>query len=149
MVSVISSEASPVISSEAEKSSATPDADAIKAGWAGMVDALTAKYPKMVRLKNTLTAKEVVVSDEEDVKVVSFEVVNDAQKSWLEDRLLREMENILRSALSYSKINISIQVTPEEKTEKVLYMPEEKAKDLIEKNGEVRNLVKDLSLDVK
>ena len=147
--SVISSEASPVISSEAEKSSAAPDADAIKAGWAGMVDALTAKYPKMVRLKNTLTAKEVVVSDEEDVKVVSFEVVNDAQKSWLEDRLLREMENILRSALSYSKINISIQVTPEEKTEKVLYMPEEKAKDLIEKNGEVRNLVKDLSLDVK
>jgi len=128
---------------------AAPGADAIKAGWAGMVDVLTAKYPKLVRLKNALTAKEVVVSDEEDLKVVSFEVVNDAQKSWLEERLLREMENILRSALSYSKINISIQVTPEEKTEKVLYMPEEKAKDLIEKNGEVRNLVKDLSLDVK
>ncbi|MBR6055001.1 MAG: DNA polymerase III subunit gamma/tau [Bacteroidales bacterium] len=147
--SVISSEASPVISSEAEKSSAAPDADAIKAGWAGMVDALTAKYPKMVRLKNTLTAKEVVVSDEEDVKVVSFEVVNEAQKSWLEERLLREMETILRSSLSYPRINISINVTPEEKTEKVLYMPEEKAKDLIEKNSEVRELVKELSLDVK
>ena len=126
-----------------------PGAEAIKAGWVGMVEVLTAKYPKLVRLKNALTAKEVVVSDEEDVKVVSFEVVNDAQKSWLEERLLREMETILRTSLSYSKINISIQVTPEEKTEKVLYMPEEKAKDLIEKNGEVRELVTQLSLDVK
>ena len=128
---------------------AAPGVDAIKAGWAGMVEVLTSRYPKMVRLKNTLTAKEVVISDEEDVKVVSFEVVNETQKSWLEDRLLREMETILRTSLSYPKINISIQVTPEEKTEKVLYMPEEKAKDLIAKNGEVRELVTQLSLDVK
>ena len=126
-----------------------PSDEAIKAGWSGMVDALTAKYPKMVRLKNTLTAKDVVISEDEDLRVVSFEVVNDAQKAWLEERLLREMETLLRTSLSYPKINISITVTPEEKTEKVLYMPEEKAKDLIEKNGEVRELVSQLSLDVK
>ena len=137
------------VEAEAPGEAAAPGAEAIKAGWAGMVEVLTTKYPKLVRLKNALTAKEVVVSDEEDVKVVSFEVVNDAQKSWLEDRLLREMETILRTSLSYPRINISIQVTPEEKTEKVLYMPEEKAKDLIEKNGEVRELVTQLSLDVK
>ena len=137
------------VEEEAPAEAAAPDVDAIKAGWAGMVDVLTTKYPKMVRLKNTLTAKDVVISDENDLKVVSFEVVNEAQKSWLEDRLLREMETLLRTSLSYPKINISIQVTPEEKTEKVLYMPEEKAKDLIAKNGEVRELVTQLSLDVK
>ncbi len=137
------------VEEEAPAAAEAPSDEAIKAGWSGMVDALTAKYPKMVRLKNTLTAKDVVISQEEDLRVVSFEVVNDAQKAWLEERLLREMETLLRTSLSYPKINISITVTPEEKTEKVLYMPEEKAKDLIEKNGEVRELVSQLSLDVK
>ena len=126
-----------------------PSDEAVKAGWDKLVDILTAKYSKMTRLKNTLTASEIVVSESEGVKTVSFEVVNEAQKSWLEERLLREMESIIRETLSWSKININISVTPEEKTEKVLYMPEEKAKDLIEKNSEVREFVSQLGLDVK
>ena len=134
---------------EAVAEAGVPSDEVIKAGWVRLVDALTAKYSSMVRLKNTLTASEVVISESEGVKTVSFEVVNDAQKSWLEDRLLKEMESMLRKDLSYSKINISISVTPEEKTEKVLYMPEEKAKDLIEKNSEVREFVSQLGLDVK
>ena len=134
---------------EAVAEAGVPSDEVIKAGWGRLVDALTAKYSSMVRLKNTLTASEVVISESEGVKTVSFEVVNDAQKSWLEDRLLKEMESMLRKDLSYSKINISISVTPEEKTEKVLYMPEEKAKDLIEKNSEVREFVSQLGLDVK
>ena len=126
-----------------------PSDEALKDGWAGMIDTLTAKYPQMVRLKNTLTASEIVVGDSEGARTITFEVVNDAQKSWLEERLLKEMESIIRESLSYSKINIYISVTPEEKREKVPYMPEEKAKDLIEKNSEVREFVSQLGLDVK
>ena len=134
---------------EAVVEAEAPTDEAIKAGWMRLVDVLTEKYPKMVRLKNTLTASEIVIAESDGVKTVSFEVVNEAQKSWLEDRLLKEMESILRKDLSWSKINIFISVTPEEKTEKVLYMPEEKAKDLIEKNSEVREFVSQLGLDVK
>ena len=134
---------------EAVVEAEAPTDEAIKAGWMKLVDVLTEKYPKMVRLKNTLTASEIVIAESDGVKTVSFEVVNEAQKSWLEDRLLKEMESILRKDLSWSKINIFISVTPEEKTEKVLYMPEEKAKDLIEKNSEVREFVSQLGLDVK
>ena len=126
-----------------------PSDEAIKDGWAKLIDTLTAKYPKMIRLRNTLTASDIVIGESEGARTITFEVVNEAQKSWLEERLLKEMESIIRESLSYSKINIFISVTPEEKTEKVLYMPEEKAKDLIEKNSEVREFVSQLGLDVK
>ena len=126
-----------------------PDDDTVKAVWAKMTDIITEKYPKMVRLRNTLSASEITVGEAEGVKTVAFEEVNEAQKAWLEERLLREMESILRDTLSFSKINISITVTPDEKKEKVLYMPEEKAKDLMERNPDVRAFVADLGLDTK
>ena len=37
----------------------------------------------------------------------------------------------------------------EEKVEKKIYMPEDKAKAMMAGNEEIRNLVKDLDLDVK
>ena len=63
--------------------------------------------------------------------------------------MLRELENKLRELVGCPKVNILISVTPVEEGEKVPYMPEEKARDLMEKNPEVRALVADLGLDTK
>ena len=55
----------------------------------------------------------------------------------------------LRELVTCTKVNVLVSVTPIEETEKVPYMPEEKAKDLMEKNPEVRAFVADLGLDTK
>ena len=63
--------------------------------------------------------------------------------------MLRELEKKLRELLSCSKVNVVVSVTPMEESEKKPYMPEEKAKDLMEKNPEVRAFVADMGLDTK
>ena len=90
------------------------------------------------------------IHEEEGVKTVHFYVLNESQKQWVEEKLLRELENKIRQLLSCPRINIVVKVTPvEESGEKVPYMPEEKAKDLMEKNPDVRAFVADLGLDTK
>ena len=83
------------------------------------------------------------------IKVVEFFVTNDAQKQWVEEKMLRELETKLRELVSCTKVNVLVSVTPMEETEKVPYMPEEKAKDLMEKNPDVRAFVADMGLDTK
>ena len=84
------------------------------------------------------------------MKVVEFAVLNEAQKQWVEEKMLRELETKLRELLSCRKVNIVVTVPAEpENTEKVPYMPEEKAKDLMEKNPAVRDFVAELGLDTK
>ena len=84
------------------------------------------------------------------MKKVYFSVVNDSQKAWIEEKLLRDLEKKFRDMLACPKVNILVEVTPDtEVKEKVPYMPVEKAKDLMEKNPNVRELVTALSLDTK
>ena len=96
-----------------------------------------------------LQSANINLSEENGVKQVEFFVTNDAQKQWVEEKMLRELENKLRELVTCTKVNVLVSVTPIEETEKVPYMPEEKAKDLMEKNPEVRAFVADLGLDTK
>jgi hypothetical protein len=68
----------------------------------------------------------------------------------VEEKMLRELEGKIRTLSACPKVNIVISVTPvDESAEKVPYMPEEKAKDLMDKNPEVRAFVADMGLDTK
>ena len=96
-----------------------------------------------------LSSGNINLSKENDVKLVEFFVVNEAQKQWVEDKMLRELEGKLRELTGCTRVNVIVSVTPMEEAEKVPYMPEEKAKDLMEKNPEVRAIVADLGLDTK
>ena len=87
---------------------------------------------------------------ENGVKSVFFTVSNAAQKKWIEDKILRDMENAFREILKSRKVNLHVDDVPEEEPgEKKPYMPEEKAKDLMDKHPEVRAFVADLGLDTK
>ena len=44
---------------------------------------------------------------------------------------------------------LRVDVTPAEEVKPIAYMPEDKAKELMAENDEVKNLVKDLGLDIK
>jgi DNA polymerase-3 subunit gamma/tau len=122
-----------------------PEDDAVRQQW----KELSKIYADKPRLASTIANGKIEVREEGGVKIVDFVVKNDAQKQWIEDKLLRDLEGNLRKLLGTPKVNIEVAVVPEEETEKVPYMPEEKAKDLMDKNPDVRAFVLDLSLDTK
>lgn len=110
---------------------------------------LPSAYKDKPRLESALSKSTLKISEEEGRKLVEFTVTNEAQKRWIEEKVLRELERRYCDLVGSTAIRLAPSVLPDEQKEDVKYMPVEKAEDLMGKNEEVRNLVKDLSLDVK
>ena len=122
-----------------------PSDDALKARW----PELAALYRAKPRLYTMLTNSKLEFETVEGKKVVRFQVVNDAQKEWVKSKLLHELEGHFRRIAGSDALMLSVTVAPIAEGEKVVYMPSDKAKVLMENNEEVKNLVKDFSLDIK
>lgn len=128
-----------------EQVAALPDEDRVRSCWKD----LAGRYGAKPRLASMLLSGKLDVREEDGVKVLEFFVTNESQKQWIEEKMLRELEGSIRDLTACPKVNILVSVTPVEEMEKVPYMPEEKAKDLMEKNPEVRAFVADMGLDTK
>jgi DNA polymerase-3 subunit gamma/tau len=129
----------------APQSQALPEDEVVRLQW----KELAKQYSAKPRLASMLSSGNINLGEENGVKQVEFFVTNEAQKLWVEEKMLRELETKLRELVSCTKVNVLVSVTPMEETEKVPYMPEEKAKDLMEKNPDVRAFVADMGLDTK
>ncbi|MCR5841804.1 MAG: DNA polymerase III subunit gamma/tau [Bacteroidales bacterium] len=116
---------------------------------AGKWKDLAAMYASQPRLANALANAQLSFREEAGRKVVSFTVTNEAQKKWIEERILRDLEGKFAGLSGCGRIRLEPAVLPEEEQAPRIYMPTEKAEDLISKNEEVRNLVVDLGLDIK
>ena len=139
-------EEKPEEAAPAAAETALPDDAAVKAGWKDLI----AKFEGRPRLANALAKAELRMEEEAGVKSVFFSVSNAAQKQWIEEKLLRDLETTFREILKCRKVNLHVDDIPEEEPgEKKPYMPEEKAKDLMDKHPEVRAFVADLGLDTK
>ena len=139
-------EEKPAEEAPAAAETALPDDDAIRARWKDLVP----RYESQPRLASALAKAQLRITEENGVKSVFFTVSNAAQKKWIEDKILRDMENAFREILNCRKVNLHVDDIPEEEPgEKKPYMPEEKAKDLMDKHPEVRAFVADLGLDTK
>lgn len=110
---------------------------------------LPEQYKSRPRLYSTLATTKLNVKEMDGYKLLEFYVMNLAQKTWVEQELLRELEDKLQKSLGTKRVRLAVEVIPEEKVEKKIYMPEDKAKAMMAGNEEIRNLVKDLDLDVK
>ena len=110
---------------------------------------LPEQYRSRPRLYSTLATTKLNVKEMDGYKLLEFYVMNLAQKTWVEQELLRELEEKLQKSLGTKRVRLAVEVIPEEKVEKKIYMPEDKAKAMMAGNEEIRNLVKDLDLDVK
>ncbi len=131
---------------EAATDARLPEDEAVRAKW----KELAGNYADKPRLASMLLNGKIEVREDDGVKLVEFLVLNQAQKQWVEEKMLRELETKLRELLLCRKVNIVVTVPVEpENTEKTPYMPEEKAKDLMEKNPAVRDFIADLGLDTK
>ena len=122
-----------------------PDDDTLRLKW----KELAGQYSAKPRLASMLSSGNINITEDNGVKLVEFFVTNDAQKQWVEEKMLRELEGKLRDLTACPKVNVLVSVIPMEEVERKPYMPEEKAKDLMERNPEVRSLVADMGLDTK
>ena len=139
-----------VMPAAAEAKAAAPEQalpeDSVLAGkWKD----LAALYASQPRLANALSNANLSFREEDGRKIVSFTVTNEAQKKWIEDRILRDLEGKFARLTDCGRIRLEPTVLPEEEQGKKIYLPSEKAEDLMSKNEEVRNLVVDLGLDIK
>ena len=122
-----------------------PSDELVREKWA----ALAGEYGSKPRLASMMTSGTITIEERDGVKMLGFSVLNESQKQWMEEKMLRELETRLRALAACPRINIEVSVIPQEEIESKPYMPEEKAKDLIEKNPDVRAFVADLGLDTK
>ena len=123
-----------------------PEDDQIRAKW----PLLAGKYSDKPRLSSMLQSSSLTIESEGDVKVVTFRVVNQSQKEWVESKLLHELESNLRVLLGSSKVSLRVAVVPDDPSApREAYMPSERAKELMDNNPEVMGLVKDFGLDIK
>ncbi|MBQ9193972.1 MAG: DNA polymerase III subunit gamma/tau [Bacteroidales bacterium] len=139
-------EEQPVEEAPAAAEVALPDTAAVQAAWKALVD----KFAARPRLANALSSAKLREEEGEGVKSVYFSVSNAAQKQWIEEKMLRDLEKNFREILSCHKVNLHVDEIPEEDTgERAPYMPEEKAKALMDTHPEVREFVAALGLDTK
>ena len=122
-----------------------PSEDEIRAAWPKLAQI----YASKPRLFNMLSNSALEFEESEGKRTVRFEVVNDAQKEWVETKLLHELEGNIRKIAGNEAILLEVKVTPAEQKKNEAYMPSDKAKVLMAKNEEVKKLVKDFSLDIK
>ncbi|MBQ6880057.1 MAG: DNA polymerase III subunit gamma/tau [Bacteroidales bacterium] len=123
-----------------------PEDEILKTRW----PELAKLYSDKPRLASMLTSTSLQIVPGEDSKTVIFKVVNDAQKDWVESKLLHELEGNFRRITGSSKVFLRVTVMPDDAPEqKKIYMPSDQAKDLMARNEEVKSLVKDLDLDIK
>ncbi len=138
-------EVMPAAEVQAEGEKPLPGDEKMAAKWTELV----AMYGSQPRLANALANASLSFGEEAGRKVVFFTVTNEAQKKWIEERVLRDLESRFAKIVDCGKIRLEPTVVPEEEQGKRIYMPSEKAEDLMSKNEEVRNLVVDLALDIK
>ena len=123
-----------------------PSEEEIRAKW----PELAKQYSDKPRLASMLSSTTLVVSGNDDSKMVVFRVVNEAQKDWVESKLLHDLEGNFRKLVGSMKIYLRVEVLPDDAPqEKKIYMPGEQAEALMAQNDEVKNLVKDFELDIK
>ena len=130
------------ISSEAP----APSEETIRMKW----PELAKDYPAMPRVAAMLSNTELTITGDDKARTVEFKVNNVAQKTWVESKLLHELEGKLRHLTGSMNLYLRVELKPDNSTqEPLVYMPGEQAGVLMKENKEVKDLVKDFGLDIK
>ncbi len=121
-----------------------PPDETIKDKWKDLV----AKYSAQPRLHSALENARLSISPEESgEKVLTFEVSNSSQCSWIKEHRLRQLETAYQEIIGSSKVRLDVHAA-DVVTQDRPYTDEEKIHEMMKANPEVRNLVTDLHLDL-
>ncbi len=138
-------EAAPEVAAAAVEDTPLPEDELLIEKW----PELAKQYEDKPRLASMLTTTTLTIEPSDSAKTVIFRVVNEAQKEWVESKLLHDLEGSYRKIVGSMKVYLRVSVTQDTVEHKKIYMPSEKAKELMSENDEVKNLVKDFGLDIK
>ena len=122
---------------------------------AGKWKELAALQTKQPRLMFALSNAAIEIREENGGKNICFQVTNVAQKKWIEERALRDLEGTIQKLSGCNKVILTPVVAATEEQEKKQELVEtlqrqlEQAVDLMEKNPEVKEFVAALGLDIK
>ena len=134
------------VAEEVARADEAPSDERIREVWATLPEV----YKSRPRLASMLSGVQMNIETEDgDVKVLCFDVASVAQQDWIEKNLRSDIEGTLARTLNYGRVKIRVGLLPQEEQPKKAYLPEEKARELIGTNPELRKLVDELSLDVK
>ena len=99
------------------------------------------------RLSTAISQTEPVIADQNKIL---FPVKNELQKNWIEKNCKMRLVEFLKSNLNNNEIELEIEVTPDDDpADNKMYMPQEKAKFITDTYPEVKELQKDLKLELK
>lgn len=138
-------EAAPEVAAAAVEDTPLPEDELLIEKW----PELAKQYEDKPRLASMLTTTTLTIEPSDSAKTVIFRVVNEAQKEWVESKLLHDLEGSYRKIVGSMNVYLRVSVTQDTAEHKKIYMPSEKAKELMSENDEVKNLVKDFGLDIK
>jgi DNA polymerase-3 subunit gamma/tau len=136
------SEAAPASQSVSSPADEPVTQEALNSAWAEMAAAET--KPRLA-----VTLKEASPELKEDGSTVVFTVASLAQKVWIEKKKLYDMEGFLQKALHNKSVRLELSVAEQPKDENAVpYMPSEKAKYMVDNNPDLKQLQKDLDLEI-
>jgi chromosomal replication initiation ATPase DnaA len=124
---------------------AAPSEEFLRTRWPELAKEYESR-PRMASMLSTTTLK---IQGDDTRRVVTFMVDNEAQKDWVESKLLHDLEGRYQRIVGSSRVNLRVDVIPQEEIKPVAYMPEDKVKELMAQNEEVKSFVKDFGLDTK
>jgi hypothetical protein len=117
------------------------DVDGLTRAWKEM---MTSHYADKPRLFLHLTSTPLTFETEGESLMILFDVANDAQKEWLEIKMIPEIFE------SITGINeISIKPIVKEPEDVRVYQPPLRGAVSLEDMNEVKSIVKDLEIDIK
>ncbi len=117
--------------------------EGLNVAWMKMGESQTA-YP---RLGSAIKQSKPELT--EDGHTIIFYVSNSAQQVWIEKNSLLSLTGFLQKELKNKSVKLVIKVKEVAPEEKKLYMPQEKAEFLMKNYPQIRELQKDLDLDIK
>jgi DNA polymerase-3 subunit gamma/tau len=130
-------------STEREIGSDTIELERLNEIWKRMAEAESS----LPRLSTTISQTEPSVRDN---TIIVFPVKNELQKSWIEQNCKPRLIEFLKVNLNNKYVTLEIEVTPDDDPkDNKMYMPQEKAKFLMENYPEVKEMQKDLKLELK
>jgi DNA polymerase-3 subunit gamma/tau len=130
-------------STEREIGSDTIEQERLNEIWKRMAEAESS----LPRLSTTISQTEPSVRDN---TIIVFPVKNELQKSWIEQNCKPRLIEFLKVNLNNKYVTLEIEVTPDDDPkDNKMYMPQEKAKFLMENYPEVKEMQKDLKLELK
>ena len=93
------------------------------------------------RLATCLTSEQNEVSiDNAEVKVV-LKVLNEVQRSWMQDKKSRELTQSLRKRVGYDDLVVVIETLPQDEQAVKAYSPEQQLKEMVQANPDIAQVI--------